>query len=202
MSDKIGLDETGAALRDMRLEDLPGYLATTADTRVSKDNISVIIIEANMPAQGPALRPPAQERAYVGYNSRWSKTLDSAVAAAVAPAGAASSGGSSGGGKKVLIGIVAVVAVLAVIGILAVLLGGQGRNTGAPVATAAIDATEPAAAVTEAADTATPTDTPVPTETPTPTDTPTPTATLTPSETPVPPTATLRAIPSATVRPG
>jgi serine/threonine protein phosphatase PrpC len=200
MSDKIGLEETGAALRDMRLEDLPGYLANTADTRVSKDNISVIIIEANHPAQGPAVRPPAQERAYVGYNSRWPKSLDSAVAASVTPAGSGATGGGSGGGRKVLIGVVAIIAILAVIGLLAVLLSGQGRGAGTAAATEDA-ATEPAAVATEAPETATPSETPNPTDTAAPTETPTPTATLTPSETPVPPTATLRVEPTATLRP-
>ena len=206
MSDKIGLDEVGAALRDMRLEDLPGYLANTADTRVSKDNISVIIVESNLDGDAPSIRPPAQERAYLGYNGRWPKSLDSAVAAAVAPAGgAASSGGaSSGRGKnKLLMGAVAVVAVLAVVAILAVVLGGQG---GAPVAAQTPpNATEPVAVVTEAVETTEPptaTATPEPTETPLPTDTATPAPTPTPTETPVPPTATLRTEPTATIRPG
>jgi len=205
MSDKIGLEEVGAALRDMRLEDLPGYLANTADTRVSKDNISVIIVEANLGGDAPAIRPPAQERAYLGYNGRWAKSLDSAVAASVAPAGGAANGGGSPSGRssKLLIGVVAVIAVIAIVAILAVVLGGQG---GAPVAAQTpASATIPVEAVTEAVETSEPptaTVTPEPTETPAPTDTATPAPTLTPSETPVPPTATLRTEPTATIRPG
>ncbi|MBL8147542.1 MAG: serine/threonine-protein phosphatase [Anaerolineae bacterium] len=205
MSDKIGLEEVGAALRDMRLEDLPGYLANTADTRVSKDNISVIIVESNLGGDAPPIRPPAQERAYLGYNGRWPKSLDSAVAAAVAPAGGAANGGSasSRGSSKLLIGAVAVVALLAVVAILAVVLGGQG---GAPVAAQTpANATDPVAVVTEAVETSVPataTVTPDPTETPLPTDTATPAPTPTPTETPVPPTATLRTEPTATIRPG
>ena len=203
MSDKIGLEETGAALRDMRLEDLPSYLATTADTRVSKDNISVIVVEANLAGTSQSLRPPAQERAYLGYNARWPKTLDSAVAAATASGGSAkaATGSSGGGSRKILYAVFVVFALIAIAVLVIAMLGGRGINLSAAGTTDVPGPTEPVIAVTEDLQTPTETQTPEPTETPLPTDTPTPTATLTPSETPIPPTATLRTEPTATLRP-
>ncbi|HYO88024.1 MAG TPA: hypothetical protein VER79_05205, partial [Candidatus Limnocylindrales bacterium] len=198
MSDKIGLDETGTALRDMRLEELPGTLATLADTRVSKDNISVMVVEAALEKSGPPIQPPALERAYIGYNPRWPKTMDSAVAAALAssPGGAANAGGGS---RKWIIGAVALIALVVLAVVIIGVLGGQNG--------AAVAETEPASSVVPAAattDEVTPeveTATVVPTDTPVPTETPTPTETFTPSPSPVPPTATLRTPPTATVRP-
>ncbi len=205
MSDKIGLDETGAVLRDMRLEDMPGYLVTTADTRVSKDNISVISVEANLAGTGPVVRPPAQERAYVGYNPRWPRSLDSAVAAALSP-GSAGASASGGGRGKLFIGLAVLIALILVAVALVASLGGQ---SGPAAAQTPGKPTLPAAVATDGETGLEPTENaiavPPPTETPAPTDTPTitpsPTETLTPSPTLVPPTATLRVQPTATLRP-
>jgi hypothetical protein len=163
---------------------------------VSKDNISVMVVEASAGASGPAIQPPAQERAYLGYNPRWPKSMDTAVSAALTsgPGGTA----DSGGGRKWLIGVAALVVVVVaaiVIGVLA------GQNGAAVAETEPTASSAPAVAVTDEPTEAAATDTPAPTETPIPTDTPIPTETWTPSPSPVPPTATLRTAPTATVRP-
>jgi protein phosphatase len=197
MSDKVGMEETGAAMRDMRLEDLPGSLAQLADSRVSKDNISVMVVEASAGASGPAVQPPAQERAYLGYNPRWPKSMDTAVSAALT--GSAGGAADSGGRRKWLIGVAALVVVVVLAVIVVGVLAGQNGAAVAEIEPTASSA--PAVAMTDEATEAAASETPAPTETPVPTDTPTPTETWTPSPSPVPPTATLRAAPTATVRP-
>lgn len=178
MSDKINVDEIAQVLSTMPLSEAPNYLATLADTRMSKDNISVIIVDIGGTADRSPLNPPEQERAFLSYNTRWNTTSFQADGIST------STGGSRNG---LWIGLaLAVVAIVAVVAIL--LLTSRGGDAGS---TAVPESPVPLILETEEiAPTAT--ETPVPTATPTPTATFTPTQTETPSATPIPPTATLR----------
>jgi serine/threonine protein phosphatase PrpC len=87
MSDKITSDEIASALANMPLNEAPHNLAQLADTRMSRDNISVIIIECNG-SPAPPITVPAQERAFVGYNPRWSSSFRTDGAAVASADGA------------------------------------------------------------------------------------------------------------------
>lgn len=179
MSDKITADEIATAFNTMPLTSIPEYLARTADTRMSKDNISVITIEIDSVAKPKEYQVPEQERAFYGYNSRWATTNFQAAGVNVGSGGA----GSKRGWLLLLLAIIAVI----VVGAVVVVASGGGGAVASP-ATATV---EPKGEVMQTEEVA-PTATPAPTDTPTPTETPVPTDTPTPTETPVPPTATLR----------
>ncbi|MBW4436965.1 MAG: protein phosphatase 2C domain-containing protein [Pleurocapsa minor GSE-CHR-MK-17-07R] len=191
MSDKISSDEIASALANMPLAEAPFNLSQLADTRMSRDNISLIIIEAN---DVPALpvNVPAQERAFVGYNPRWSTTFRTdGVSVEVDGAEVSSGGGDSGGSKTGLYIGIAVAVLVAIVALIALASSGALRqaNVGSDTATDAA-ATLAIIATEEVAATSAPSPTDLPTETPT--HTPTPTETPTPTATPIPPTATLR----------
>jgi PPM family protein phosphatase len=184
MSDKIPDPEIGGVITGMEIAQAPDYLARTADTRMCRDNISVILLEFAA-AGAPASAPPEQERAFMGYNSKWSSAMS-------APG---LSGGSTGSKKGLWIGIGVAIAVILAVIVAVFALSGAGNN-GDPNAimtsTAGAAQTQNALAATEEV-TQDPTETPLPSETPTPVPTDTPT--------PLPPTATLRRAPTATLRP-
>jgi serine/threonine protein phosphatase PrpC len=175
MSDRITAEEIAHTLGTMPLEAAPDYLARTADGRMCKDNISIIIIEVAESPVAP-LTPLQQERAFIGYNTRWG-------AVPFAPAGITGAGRKQ---RPVLIGLVAVVVMAALI---VALLAFSNRSGGGGTAQAQDGPTAPAIQATVVS-----TDTPTATATATitPSLTHTPTATPTATATPIPPTATLR----------
>ena len=175
MSDRITAEEIAHTLGTMALESAPDFLAQTADGRMSKDNISIIIIEVSEAPVTP-LRLADQERAFVGYNPRWG-------AVPFAPAGIAGAGSRQ---RPLLFGLVAV-AVMAALIVVLLAFGNRGGSGG--TAQAQDGPTAPVVQAT-AASTDTPSPTPSATLTPSLTHTPTPTPSATP--TPIPPTATLR----------
>lgn len=179
MSDKVELHEIAEAVTHRDLRDVPAFLANLGDQRASRDNVSVIFVEAGTQAVPQDWHPLAQERAFLGFNSGWRIALNSREAVG---------GGTSTRARNLLIGV-ALVVVIAIIGFLVL----QGRGDG----TAPIMAQPPATTAAPDEPTAPPTDTP--TITPTPSDTPTPMPTLTPTNTPIPPTSTL--VPTQTLRP-
>jgi protein phosphatase len=178
MSDKVATEEVAQVLATMPLQTAPEYLAQTADSRMSRDNVSVMLIEVNAAPDAPSITPPEQERAFVGYNPRWATTQFKA-------AGIPGSKKSGGKSRGLIFGLVALLIVALVI--IGVLVANSAQNAGGDSPAATTQGTSVPAAITEDV---VPTDTPVPTDTAT--STPTPTDTPTPTETPIPPTVTPR----------
>jgi protein phosphatase len=174
MSDKVEQDEIAEIIVRRNSREIPSYLAQLGDQRGSGDNISVIFADVLTEAAPSGWQPPAQERAFIGYDSRWRVALDSRSAA----------GGAKSKTRNLLIAVAAII-LIAIIGF--VVLQNQG-GTAPAVAQETIQATTAVPAVpAEPTDTATRT----PTRTRTPSRTPTPTQTFTPTNTPIPPTSTL-----------
>jgi len=183
MSDKVLADEIANAFNTMPLTAIAENLARTADTRMSKDNISVITIEIDNVPKPREFQVPEQERAFYGYNSRWATTNFQA-------AGINVDASSSGGKRKWLLLLIALIIVFVIGGVAAALASGGGGAVAAPaVATATLEPQGEVLLTEEVVPTQTSLPTETPTDTPTPTETPVP---PTPTETPVPPTATLR----------
>lgn len=176
MSDKVEQDEISDAMARRDIREIPSYLANLGDQRRSNDNVSVIFIDVLSEAKPLNWKPAEQERAFIGYDSRWRTALDTRGVIRNAPSSA---------GKIIVAAIIIIL--VAVIGLL--VLQGQGDG-GSPIFG------QPSTPATTAAPTDTATHTP--TITLTPSRTPTPTPTFTPTNTPIPPTSTL--VPTETPR--
>lgn len=177
MSDKVQQDEITVTLSQRDLREIPTYLANLADQRACNDNISVILVQVEAEAGAASLAPPAQERAFIGFDPRWKLSLNSKTA----------SPGSGRSWRRPAIIAAAVIALLVIAVLVAILQLNCCTNP------AIAQGTQNAAMTLSVVPTETPTGTPTntPTITRTPSRTPTPTSTYTPTNTPMPPTSTL-----------
>ena len=182
MSDKVEDAEIAVTIAGRDMREIPTYLATLADQRMCRDNISVIYVAVEAEAAPVGWKPPAQERAFLGFDPGWKPALNSRNA---------TSGSRSG---RPLLLIAAAIIVL-VIAIAAIYVATSSNGISGAAAETTQEAESPA--VTDMAEeTATFTETPTITRTPS--RTLTPTLTYTPSRTPMPPTSTL--VPTHTPR--
>jgi protein phosphatase len=179
MSDKVEPDEIAEAIARRDIRDIPPYLANLGDQRHSNDNVSVIFVDVQPESPLQGWKPPAQERAFLGFDSRWHMGLDTRRA----------SSRPSSRRRRIVLALVAVILII-VVGFF--LLQNRSGIAGGTIFREPLTPTNSVTPVPT--DTATLT----PTHTLTPSRTPTPTRTLTPTNTPIPPTSTLR----PTDRPG